>query len=487
MVPTPRSKRGGWCRRWRPPDGRRQKAEDGFTLIELLIVLLILPIVIGGVTVAIITSLQDQQNLAGQLENSSGAQGASAFFVRDVQSATTITVPSSTSCGISRGTQLLVLQWNNSAVTVSYEYNTSGTKPALVRSFCAAGSESDTYLSLDLDPAHPPTVTVSVCPNGGPCQQETSGTWTAGSATSPIDTVELTATYAGSGSVFSVTATPRQWSPPPGGSPVSPLLVLGAGRAALSDSATGNVLVNGPLTMDSSVNGSITMTPSETGNLSTSNGNPIYVANLNPSKAVRNRGSGIVNPQPSYSPSTPDPFGGVNSPSKPAPPTQPLCVDDSMTDIETCSPGLYTSALPAPAAGHAVSFESGVYYLTSGMDLSNAGSVTDTSNPSDPSSSGVLFYVTAGGVSFPSANTVSLTSLASSSQFPNPQNLIVWQASSAPGDSVTLTSAGAGSSYAGAVYAPNGQVMFSDSGPLAVTRVIAQSAHFAQSGSVTIG
>jgi prepilin-type N-terminal cleavage/methylation domain-containing protein len=455
--------------------------EDGFTLIELLIVMIILPIVIGGVTVAIITSLQDQQGLSGQLENSSGAQGASAFFVRDVQSATTITVPSVPGCGSSLGTQVLVLQWTagGSAITVSYEY-TSGAQPSLVRSFCAAGaSESDSYLSLDLDPAHPPTATVTVCPTAGTCQQETSGVWNAGGV-NPIDTVELTATYAGGGSIFSVTATPRKWSAPPGGHPVPALLVTGSGAPTLSDSATGKVVVNGPLIVNSSLGGSIVM--NQTGNLTTSNNNPIYVADVPPSGAVQGSGSGSVNPPPSYSPPTPDPLSAL------VPPSQPpagSCTDDPVAQIDTCLPGVYPSTLTAPANGDAVTFTSGVYYLADGMNLSGSGNVTDTPSAS---SSGVLFYVAGGAITFPTPANVNLTSLLNYPQYPNPQSVIIWQASMAVGDSVTLSGGGTGgSTYSGTVYAPDEEVNFVGTRLKVMGAVVANSASFSQSRRVTIG
>jgi prepilin-type N-terminal cleavage/methylation domain-containing protein len=455
--------------------------EDGFTLIELLIVLIILPIVIGGVTVAIITSLQDQQGLSGQLENSSGAQGASAYFVRDVQSATTITAPSLPGCGDNLGTQVLVLQWPSTTVSYEYTSGASGEK-ALVRSLCVGGTQSNTYLSLDLDPSKPPMVTVTVCPTAATCQQETSGTWTPGGA-NPIDTVELTATYAGSGSIFSLTATPRKWSAPPGGKPIPQLLVLGSGSSTLSDSANGNVLVNGPLVVNSSSDASIVMSPAGNGNLKTSPNNPIYVADPTPTAAVQNNASRVVNPSPTYSPLTQDPLSNVT------PPTQPpagSCMD--VASIDTCSPGVYTAPLPAPDPGDAVTFQSGVYFLQQGMDLSGSGSITETTDASDPSSSGVLFYVTGGAIKFPTEN-VDITSLLGSPQYPNPDNIIIWQASTTPGDSVTLSSAGGtSSSYSGTVYAPDEEVMFVGTSRLKVTgNVIAQSVSFAQSRRVTIG
>jgi hypothetical protein len=155
-----------------------------------------------------------------------------------------------------------------------------------------------------------------------------------------------------------------------------------------------------------------------------------------------------------------------------------------VASVETCTPGLYTAALPAPDLGDAVIFTSGVYYLDQGMNLSSSGNVTDTPSAS---SSGVLFYVAGGAISFPTSANVNLTSLFNSPQYPNPQNIIIWQASKNTGDSVTLSGAGGGSSYLGTVYAPYEEVTFVGPDQLGVSSVITQSASLTQSGTVTIG
>jgi len=62
------------------------EAEDGFTLIELIIVLLVIPMLIFGVTAAIIASLQNQKHrVTNRLSDTADASIASAYFRRDVQ------------------------------------------------------------------------------------------------------------------------------------------------------------------------------------------------------------------------------------------------------------------------------------------------------------------------------------------------------------------------------------------------------------------
>jgi hypothetical protein len=75
------------------------EAEDGFTLIELIIVLLVIPMLIFGVTAAIIASLQNQNTEYNRLSDTADASIASAYFARDVQSASAVTTSGSPQCG----------------------------------------------------------------------------------------------------------------------------------------------------------------------------------------------------------------------------------------------------------------------------------------------------------------------------------------------------------------------------------------------------
>ena len=111
---------------------RRAAGEDevGFTLIELLIVVVILPVVIGGIAAALLSvfGLEDQtQNRIGASDD---AQVGSANFNKDVQSAVNLTsAPFSTvpGCGSAaqdqgNAVQLLGLEWGaNAAAPGGYD------------------------------------------------------------------------------------------------------------------------------------------------------------------------------------------------------------------------------------------------------------------------------------------------------------------------------------------------------------------------------
>jgi prepilin-type N-terminal cleavage/methylation domain-containing protein len=102
-----------------------RRGDDGFTLIELLIVIIILPIVVGGITAALVAIFQNESTTFNRLANSADAQIASANFARDVQSASDVTTGTPTSpgdCGWfpsttqpTGATELMSLEWGHDA------------------------------------------------------------------------------------------------------------------------------------------------------------------------------------------------------------------------------------------------------------------------------------------------------------------------------------------------------------------------------------
>ena len=74
---------------------RRTRDEGGFTLIELIIVTLIIPIIIGAITVALISIFSLQGSTSSRVSDSGDAQVVSSNFETDVQNATLITSASS--------------------------------------------------------------------------------------------------------------------------------------------------------------------------------------------------------------------------------------------------------------------------------------------------------------------------------------------------------------------------------------------------------
>jgi prepilin-type N-terminal cleavage/methylation domain-containing protein len=129
--------------------------ESGFTLIELLITITILPIVVGGIAVALISVISLQGSVSNRIGNSNDALVASASFNRDVQSAEQMTTQSTPDCGTSTQTQILGLRWGaNTAAAGGYETvvsyistpvvnpQTGSTTYKLSRQVCTSGAST---------------------------------------------------------------------------------------------------------------------------------------------------------------------------------------------------------------------------------------------------------------------------------------------------------------------------------------------------------
>jgi hypothetical protein len=127
----------------------RDADEGGFTLIEMILVTLVLPVVIGAITLALISVFTLQNGVSSRIGDSADAQTVSANFEQDVQSAAMITTSAATTqCGT--GTQLLGLEWNVNPNGTTYQTvvsymvvpNSDRTTGSLVRRYCASGASS---------------------------------------------------------------------------------------------------------------------------------------------------------------------------------------------------------------------------------------------------------------------------------------------------------------------------------------------------------
>src|SRR5271170_1380776 len=130
---------------------RSMHSEDGFTLIELIIVTAVVPLIIGAISLALISVLSLQGGVSNGISDSADAQVVSANYQKDVESAEMITTqPSSTpQCGT--GTQVLGLEWNLQGTVyeniVSYVKVDNGSTSSLVRQYCTNGSTTPTSTS----------------------------------------------------------------------------------------------------------------------------------------------------------------------------------------------------------------------------------------------------------------------------------------------------------------------------------------------------
>jgi prepilin-type N-terminal cleavage/methylation domain-containing protein len=144
------------------------REDQGFTLIELIVVVAVMPIIVGGLSLGLVSILSLQSGVSGRLSDSADAQVVSVNFDKDVQSAANITTSTSAGCG--PGKQLLGLEWDASLQPGSFQtvvsyvivQNSGGTTSSLRRQFCTGGSSTPTNtvtLSSDVPNSQPaPTI-----------------------------------------------------------------------------------------------------------------------------------------------------------------------------------------------------------------------------------------------------------------------------------------------------------------------------------------
>ena len=165
------------------------KGEEGFTLIELIIVVAILPIIVGGIAVALISVLSLNGSVSNRITDSNDSLVASVNFNKDIQSAQEMTTQTSPACAPSPAptnpvqTQLLGLEWGANAsapggynTVVSYvsipvvNAATHQTSYSMLRQVCTYTSGSSLALTSQATLAHDvgsgPMVTIYGPANG---------------------------------------------------------------------------------------------------------------------------------------------------------------------------------------------------------------------------------------------------------------------------------------------------------------------------------
>ena len=170
---------------WRNCGGGAQTREEGgFTLIELIIVALIIPIIIGAITLALISIFSLQSSTTSRVSDSSDAQVVSSNFQTDVQNATLITSasPSSPQCTpaspIAGGVQVLGLQSAaNGGTVISYEEVPNGNSGySLMRYVCQGGANSSPVSANAISHNVPAGQTVAITCDATLAAAQTSGT-----------------------------------------------------------------------------------------------------------------------------------------------------------------------------------------------------------------------------------------------------------------------------------------------------------------------
>ena len=456
-------------------DSQRSGDEMGFTLIELLVVVVIIPIVIGAISVALISVLSQQNTVQTKLSDSSDAQLVSATYVKDVQSATYITVntsPPNTSsttppvCGST--TPLLSLEWGSSPTTVvSYSVSARGTANILTRQFCqfsangattpptwsGATNTSSHVVASDVQATLAQAIQINgeSCNNSFTCdpsaQTDAEQGWTATAGISSVLITVQPQVQSDQSFQYQLAGAPRVFNAASGGQNqggVPPLLLLGTGSQDVSCNGNGTLDVqHGPADLDT-----------QSGVAAGTGGNGKVVS----ADGFYTNGGTLSGTSPS-SPAgvatyTPDPFSGLPAPVTglpvPSGTQQVTMFNGQILQVHTgggndnyAGPGVYTHTLSFTTG---TPLASGVYVLENGLKMSG-----DASNGPVDGTAGVLIYNWSGSISVTGSAGLDLTALTPP-LWPN-TNIVIWQDAS---DSSGLVLAGNGglSSLAGTIYAP---------------------------------
>ena len=209
----------------------RDNREGGFTLIELLVVVAILPLVIGAISVGLLSVLKNEQPLSDRLTSSGDEQVVSATFVQDVQGANWITNNPLDVCAGVGGTLLLSLSPDDvpsSSIKSITSYvlvpNGSASTYTIDRETCSGGTGSTATPPRALVHGALATTSISAVPN----PLDTTNWLTASSETK----VTLTL-HEPTGNSYTLTAVPRTTenpgqTPTDGFQPILPLELVGS-------------------------------------------------------------------------------------------------------------------------------------------------------------------------------------------------------------------------------------------------------------------
>jgi prepilin-type N-terminal cleavage/methylation domain-containing protein len=466
--------------------GRGVGRDDrGFTMVELLITMIVGPIVLGGIVIMLLLVFNVQNGVTNHIMGSVDAQVTTTNLQSDVQNATAVM---STSTGApvcntsSTGTQLLATETDGNTVIVSY-VRVLGAKSrySLVRYTCASSNPaavlSTTVLSNDVSPtAALMTVTCSTTCNP-------SGSWINASL---VSDVSLNVTEPDTLVSYSLTATPRAWTPPTnqaGGTPVPEITLLGTSTNNCTTPAltlgnnSGIQYGNG----DQEVTWGSSCTATSYQGTSTWNGNSDSWSNW----VNQWGGSNWSGNQTS---TTNDPLSSLNAPTYTTPGNSGSCsggtcssgtYGSSTTISGPCSfgNGTYVFSQPVTISSGTVTFGSGTYVFNGGLTVQGSSSVdfgtgniicngsSKTSSAITVSgtstvtcgSSGSLVYVGTGTTNFTTTGSVSLCGKSSN------QGVAVWDnCSSSSSSSPCVSLCGSSSTSTpcnfGGVYCPNGGV-----------------------------
>lgn len=144
--------------------------EEGLTLVELLLVILVLPVLVGGIALLAGGVLNADRSVSTSVSVSASIQTTMQPFFSDVQASTGITTDSALGCGPLAG----VLSIETSKAVVTYALAPDGNTYTLLRYYCAGSATANATSVIAV--AHNVTaqgVSVTVTPT------TPSGSWTS--------------------------------------------------------------------------------------------------------------------------------------------------------------------------------------------------------------------------------------------------------------------------------------------------------------------
>jgi prepilin-type N-terminal cleavage/methylation domain-containing protein len=122
--------------------------QSGFTLLELLVAMSLAGLVFFVVSTAFVVSVDVTEDTNAKLTESQAGAFTSAYFTRDVQSASTVS-RSISRCGGGPGTLVASMQWTDTATSATKTYSVDYRLDAgnLTRFLCGSATSSDVVAS----------------------------------------------------------------------------------------------------------------------------------------------------------------------------------------------------------------------------------------------------------------------------------------------------------------------------------------------------
>jgi prepilin-type N-terminal cleavage/methylation domain-containing protein len=448
---------------------KRASEELGFTLVELLIVVALLPILIGGISVALISVLSQAKAVSTQTSHYGDTQLVSQNFIQDVQSATQITATASptnpsvaTTCNSSSASSSFVtsLEWTAQLKGVATQVVTSyyvvaqpgpGSLHGLERQLCLNGSANHTASSIiayDVQPHVAVQISGNTCdPTTMQCQNAQNAANAKWVTTAGINGVVLPVqaqSKSDAGYQYTLNGVPRltnnisRGQLPPGH---PPLLILG--NNPLNCKGNGTVSVTGI----TAINSTKTPTVSASGGTSSVTLSGGLYTDTTTTSGVTS-GNVTLGPGTSVTDNTftNDPYAGLIPPSTSDP-----------------SVKVFTSKVQITGPQQ---FADGIYIFEQGLSETGLGQIVGTTPNVPPN---VLFYVTGGSVDLEGNGAQTLNPLSSP---PSPApGVVIWQAASDNSD-MKLAGNGQSSTINGTVYAPSALVSTVGNGQLTTNSLV---------------